>query len=329
VTDYEYESLSLERGIIESLGAEFVDTFQCKTEDEVIEAARDADGLIVQYAKITRRVIDNLEKCRVIATYSIGVDKIDVQAATERGICVANVPDYCLEEVSDHTLTLLLALARKLCLANSAVKEKFWDYKVAKPIYRIKGKKLGLAGFGNIARRVAEKSAGFGMEIIAYDPFVKPEQAARWNARLVGFDELVAESDFISVHVPLSEKTQYMFNIDIFRKMKRTALVINVSRGPVIKEADLIKALQDRLIAGAALDVAEVEPIDRSNPLLAMDNVIVTPHYAWYSEESAQALQRGAAEQVAQVLQGYYPTNLVNRELLGKLQLKPDLLGQM
>ena len=327
VTDYEYQSLERERQIINGIGADFCDTFQCRTEDQVIEAAGDADAIIVQYAPITRRVIENLKNCKVIATYGIGTDKIDVRAATECGICVANVPDYGIEEVSDHTILLLLAVARKLTFLNQAVKSGVWDYKLAKPIYRIRGKELGVIGFGKIPRLVARKAHGFGLNISSYDPFVTEEVCDAEGCRKVEFDDLIQRCDFISIHVPLTSETRHMFNAEVFKKMKKTAYLISVGRGPVVDEVALIEALQKGEIAGAALDVTEKEPIAADNPLLRMDNVIITPHAAWYSEEAAAALQRGAAEQVAQVLQGRcYPRNLVNRELKGKLDLLEGIM---
>lgn len=322
VTDYEYKSLDLEREEIGKIKADFFDTYQCKTEEQVIAAAKDADGIIVQYAPITRRVIESLEKCKIIATYGIGTDKIDVQAATERGICVANVPDYGIEEVSDHALLLLLALVRKVVVLNNAVKSGVWDYKLAKPVYRIKGKKLGLIGFGRIPRLVAEKARGFGLDISCYDPYVAKEAVAQAGVRKLEFDELIAEADFISIHVPYTQETRHMFKAETFKKMKKTSFLVNVGRGPVVDEQALISALLNGEIAGAALDVTEKEPISPHSPLLKMENVIITPHAAWYSEEAAAALQKGAAQQVVQVLQGFYPQNLVNREVKEKLNLK-------
>lgn len=171
ITDAEYKSFDLEKEELNKVNAEVI-VGQCKTEDEIIQIAKDADGLIVQYASITRRVIESLKKCKVIARYGIGVDSIDVEAATEHGICIVNVPEYCLDEVSDHTMALALACARKVVMLNNAVKKGIWDFKISMPIFRLKNMKLGLVGFGNIARMVSCKAQAFGMSVIAYDPYI-------------------------------------------------------------------------------------------------------------------------------------------------------------
>ena len=322
VTDHEYESMEIERQEMSKIDVDFYDSYQCKTEDEVIDATKDADGVIVQYAKITPRVIDHLKKCKVISTYSIGVDKIDIKSATAKNICVANVPDYCVDEVSDHAVLLMLAIARKLTLLNGKVKSGVWDYKVSKPIYRIKGKKLGLIGFGKIPKLVAKKAQSFGMKVYAYDPYITAEEMSKYDVSRMEFDDIIQTVDFVSIHVPLLPSTKEMFNEAAFKKMKKTSYLINAARGPVVDEKALIEALQNKEIAGAALDVVYKEPISKDNLLVKMDNVIITPHVAWYSEESAEALQRTTAQQVVQELEGYYPKNLVNRELKGKLNLK-------
>ncbi|MCA6214132.1 MULTISPECIES: C-terminal binding protein [Thermococcus] len=323
VTDYEYESLENEKRELEKVGAELVAVqLRYAQPEEIIKVCKDADGLIVQYAKITREVIEGLEKCKVIARYGIGVDNVDVKAATEKGIFVVNVPDYCIEEVSDHTIALLLASIRKINLYDKSVKSGTWDYKIGRPMYRIKGKTLGLIGFGKLARRVAEKMKPFRVEIIAYDPYVSPKVAEKYGIKLVDFDELLKNSDFISIHVPLTEETYHLLSDREFELMKDGVIIVNTARGPIIDEKALVKALESGKIAYAGLDVTEVEPIPSDSPLLKFDNVIITPHVAWYSEESQAELQTKAARGVAEVLSGKIPTYLVNPEVLEVIKKK-------
>jgi D-3-phosphoglycerate dehydrogenase len=321
VTDFEYEDLDVEQKAFEGMNVDFVPA-QCRTEEEVIEAAKDADGIINQYAPISRKVLESLNRCKVVSRYGIGVDTVDLDAATELGITVGNVSDYCMDEVSDHALALLLSAARKVVVLNQAVKTGTWDYKVGTPIFRIRGRVLGLVGFGKIPQVLAAKAQALGLQVIAYDPFVSPEAAANHRVELVPLNELCSRSDFVSVHAPLNQHTRGMISHEQFDHMKKEAFIINTARGPVIDEAALITALQHRKLAGAALDVIEKEPISPDNPLLRMDNVILNPHVAWHSEESQIELKRKTAENVADVLKGFYPTYLVNTRVKDKLNLK-------
>lgn len=321
ITDREFENINPEFEALKGIDAE-VFAYQYKDEDDVIRVAKDCDALIMQYANLSRRVIESLEKCQIISKYAIGLDRIDLEAATEKGICVANVPDYCIDEVSTHTLALILALSRKILLHDKNVKNGVWDYKLGKPIYNLRGQTIGIVGFGKIAKVVIEKIKPFGMQVLVYDPFVSDEVVAGMGARRVEFNELISNSDIVSIHVPLVASTKHMFHKEVFRKMKNTAILINMGRGPVIKEEDLIWALQNKEIAAAGLDVTDPEPIEAGNPMLKMDNVIITPHAAYNSEESQYALQRLTATSVAQVLSGYFPKYLANKEVKSKLNLK-------
>jgi D-3-phosphoglycerate dehydrogenase len=324
VTDWEYADLRYEEEVLRHDQIEFIPA-QCRTEEEVIAVCRDADALINQYTPISGTVIAALENCKVITRYGVGIDTIDLEAATEKGICVANVPDYCKDEVADHALALLLGLTRKVTLANHDVKNGKWDFKVTKPIYRLRGRVLGLVGFGMIPQSLTEKVKPLGLQVIAYDPYVPEEAAKEKGVKLVTLDELCKQSDIISVHAPLTKSTRGMIGIGQFRLMKKEAIIINTSRGPVIDENALIEALSDGLIAGAALDVLEKEPIRPNHPLLSMENVILTPHVAWYSEESAAELRFKAAAGVADVLlYGEYPKYLVNQQVKNKVQLKEN-----
>lgn len=317
LTDYEYESIASEKQEMDRIGADFI-PLQCRTEQDLIDATGDADALLNQYAQISRRVIENMKKCRVIVRYGVGVDNIDVAAASEHKIMVCNVPNYGLEEVADHAMALLLSSIRKIAFLNHAVKSSKWDYKMAEPMYRIRGKKLGLIAYGNIARLVGERARSFGMELLVYDPWLNQAAAEKSHVQLLSFDRLLMESDYISIHCPLNDSTRGMFNQEAFQKMKNTAVLVNTARGPIINERALAEALKKGLIAGAALDVTEQEPLPLPSELRSMDNVIITPHAAWYSVEAQQSLQLQVAQEAARVLKGNPPLNLVNKEILSK-----------
>lgn len=312
ITDYYYENLRQEQEILTQVGAEVLD-FQCQTEDEVIAAAAGCDALICQFAPITRRIIQTLDRCKVIVRYAIGVDNIDCKAAAEQGIYVCNVPDYGVDEVSNQAIALLLDCVKKLTYLAGQVKQGNCGYTVVKPLYRMEGKTLGLVGFGRIPRLVAKKMGGFGLNILAFDPMMDQETARALNVTPVELDRLLRESDYISVHCPLTESTHHLFDRAAFSAMKPSAVFVNTARGAVVKEADLVWALEHGEIAMAGIDVSETEPIPPEHPLLKLDNAVVTPHIAWYSEEAVESLQCKAAQEVARVLTGQAPRNPVNR----------------
>ena len=314
ITDCDHPSVEIEKEILSEIDLEFL-LAHCNTEDEVIKAAQDADGIINQYAPITRKVIESLRKCKVIARYGVGVDNIDIEAATEYGIIVANVPDYCIDEVSTHTMALILACARGITLLDSKIREKKWDFTLAKPLFRTKGKTLGLFGLGKIARAVAQKASGFGFKIIAYDPYISKINN---EIKLVEFPQLLSDSDFISIHTPLTGETRHSFGESELRAMKKTAYLINTARGSIVDEEALYKALKKRWIAGVALDVMEKEPPDWENLLPKLDNLIITPHVSFYSEESYVELKTKVAEAVCSVLKGKLPRAFVNPQVSKK-----------
>ena len=318
ITETEYKSFEIEKEELNKVDAEVI-VGQCKTEDEIIKIAKDADGLIVVYACITRRIIKSLKKCKVIARYGIGVDNIDVEAATEHGIWIVNVPKYCIDEVSDHTITLALACVRKVVMLDNAVKKGIWNFKISTPIFRLRNMKLGLIGFGDIARAVSLKAQAFGLSVVAYDPYISSSIMTQNNVKKANLEDLLKEADIVSLHLPLTKNTKYMFTEKEFKLMKNTAFIINTARGPLIKEKDLYIALKEKWIAGAGLDVIEKEPIGLNNNLLKLDNIIITPHVAFYSDESLKDLQRSAANNVAQVLKGEIPSSIVNKKVLKKL----------
>jgi len=314
ITDCDHPSVEIEREVLSAIKPEIVLAY-CNTEDEVIEVAHDADGIINQYAPITKKVIESLKKCKVIARYGVGVDNIDVEEASDHKIIVANVPDYCIDEVSTHAMALILSCARGITLLENKIREKRWDFTLAKPLFRTKGKTLGLFGMGQIARTVAQKALGFEFKVIAYDPYVPKVDK---NIKLVEFSELLSDSDFISIHSPLTIETRHSFGENELKKMKKTAYLINTARGPIIDEEALYKALENKWIAGAALDVMEKEPPDWENPLLKLENLILSPHISFYSEESYIELKTKVAESVLSVLKGKLPRAIVNPQVINK-----------
>ena len=315
VTDYEYATLEPEKRELNKIGAIMIPK-QCKTEEDVIRECKDASGLIDQYAPITRKVMESLPDLKVVGGYGVGVNTIDVDAATELGIQVLNVPDYCMDEVSNQAISLMLACHRKLNILNSQVHHNGWDYKIAKPIHRLQGQTLGLLGFGRIPKMVAQKAKAFSLNIIAYDPYVTPEVGLQHNVTILPLKDVLQKADIISVHVPLTKDTENLLNEQTLSWMKPEAIVINTSRGPLIDEKALYHALKDKKLGYAGLDVTVQEPIQKDNPLLTLDNVIITPHVAWYSEEAELELKTKVAQGVADVLSGKNAKYLVNRDVL-------------
>jgi D-3-phosphoglycerate dehydrogenase / 2-oxoglutarate reductase len=272
--------------------------------EDILAVAKDADAILVTYAKITREIITQLTKCKAIGRFGLGVDNIDLVAAKERGIAVNYVPDYCIHEVSDHAMALLLSLIRKIALSNKLVQSGRWEMPAVVPIRRLEGTVLGLLGFGNIPRLVGPKAKAFGIKVVAYDPFAKDELFASTGVERVDLDTLFARSDYVSVHAPLTPQTRGLLNKDAFAKMKKGVLIVNTARGPLIDEDALVAALDAGQVGGAALDVVATEPLAKDSPLLGRDNVIVTPHTAFYSIEALDELQRKCASDVARVLSG-------------------------
>ncbi|HSJ54836.1 MAG TPA: C-terminal binding protein [Anaerolineae bacterium] len=289
----------------------------------IATAARRADALLVTYAKVPGDTIRRLECCKIISRTGIGVDNVDVEAATEKGIVVTRVPDYCIDEVSDHSLALLLALARKIPLANRLVSAGTWSVDSVGTIHRLRGQTLGLVGFGQIPRALAPKAQALGVQVVAYDPYVAAEAMAREGVRQVTFDELLEEADLISIHAPLTPETHHLFGREAFEKMRPGALLVNTARGPLVDTAALVEALDAGKLAGAALDVLEVEPPPPNSKLLGRSDLLLTPHTAFYSVESLLDLQVKAAEEVLRVLQGQRPRNPVNPQVL-----EPQAPGQ-
>jgi D-3-phosphoglycerate dehydrogenase len=318
--------------LVIKLGAEVDRTF-CATEEELISACSKADAVIALGIRITpgyvfsTRIIENMRKCRLIALTGIGYDNVDIAAATDKGICVANNPYYCLEEVSDHTMALILACARKFYQLVPDIRSGKWstqaDYLSAlKPLHRLSGQTLGLIGFGNIARTLVPRAKVFGFRIIAYAPHVPSRLFETFEVEPVDLDRLLAESDLVSIHTALTSENKHMMGLAQFKKMKRTAYLINTARGELVDERGLYTALSEGLIAGAGLDVLESEPPGRDDPLLNLDNVLITGHFAYYSEESREELFRWPWEEVGRVLQGEWPRGLIDAQVKEKFSAK-------
>jgi D-3-phosphoglycerate dehydrogenase len=314
VSDSVFPNLDPAREVLSKIGAE-LRVAQESTAEAILQVAADADALLVTYAKITAEMIRQMKRCRIISRFGIGVDNVDIAAATNAGIVVTKVPDYCIDEVSDHAMALLLSLVRKIPYANSLVHAGRWEMPAVAPIHRLRGNVLGLVGFGRIPQLVAPKAQAFGIRVVAFDPYIPQDVMTRAGVEKVEFAELVKMSDYISIHSPLLPETHHLFNADVFREMKPTAYLVNTARGPIVDETALAHALDARQLAGAALDVLSQEPPSGS-PLFGRNNVILTPHTSFYSVESLVELQIKAAEEVVRVMTKQAPRNPVNPEVL-------------
>ena len=314
VADSVFPNLDLARAVVSRAGAE-LRLASKPTPEGIVEAARDADALLVTYAKINADMIREMKKCRIISRFGIGVDNVDLDAASKQGIVVTKVPDYCIDEVSDHAMALLLSLIRKIPASSARAHAGRWEMPAVVPIHRLRGTVLGLVGFGRIPQLVAPKAKAFGMRVVSSDPYVPQGAMEKAGVDKVEFAELLKISDYISIHSPLTPETRHLFSTPVFQQMKPGALIVNTSRGPVVDEAALAAALESKQIGGAALDVLEQEP-PTSSPLFGRDNVILTPHTSFYSVESLEELQTKAAEEVVRVLSGQAPRNPVNADAL-------------
>jgi D-3-phosphoglycerate dehydrogenase len=274
---------------------------------DILAVAHDADAVLVTYAKLPGELLKEFTRCKVIGRFGLGVDNIDIPAAARLGITVTYVPDYCLHEVSDHAIALLLALARKIAFSNRLVQSGRWEVPPIVPLRRLDGQVLGLIGFGNIPRAIAPKAKAFGLRVIAYDPYVSATVMKALGVEAASFEDLLGRSDFVSIHAPLLPATRGLMNEAAFAKMKKGAFVLNTARGPLIDEPALVAALDSGHLGGAALDVVTIEPPAGNSPLLGRDNVILTPHTAFYSVEALDELQTKCASDVARVLLGEKP----------------------
>jgi D-3-phosphoglycerate dehydrogenase / 2-oxoglutarate reductase len=317
VTDHVFPHLDAETEILAAAGHELRFGGTIRTPEEVVAAAVEADGILNCYTPIPADVIRSLSRCRVIARYGIGLDTIDIPEATSKGIVVTNVPDYCIDEVSDHALALILSLVRRVVVLDRSVRAGGWDLAPARPVHRLRGRTLGLVGFGRIARRLAEKTTAIGFRAMAFDPYVSAESMASAGVESGDLDRVLAESDVVSIHAPLTEGSRHLIGLPELRLMKPDAFLVNTSRGPLVDLDALRTVVEEGHLAGAGLDVLEVEPPDPNDPLLRHPRVVVTPHAAFYSEEATVEQQRKAAEQVVAALAGETPPYAVNADGLG------------
>jgi D-3-phosphoglycerate dehydrogenase / 2-oxoglutarate reductase len=312
VTEGLFGDLDVERSILEPMGVEVV-LAAAADEATLVAEARDASALMVVYAKVTAPVVEAAAQagCRVIARYGIGYDNVDVEAATRHGIQVTYVPDYCLDEVADHTMALLLAFARGVVEAALTVREGTWALPTAAGIHRIAGRRLGLLGVGRIGRRVAERARAFGLRVSAYDPFVREWDYAGVE-RAASQEEALADADFVSLHAPLTPENRHLVGERTIAMMNRSPLVINTARGGLVDLEAATAELEAGRLGGLALDVTEVEPLPADHPLRRHPRAIITPHMAFYSVEAQLELRRRVADEVARALRGEPPRCPVN-----------------
>lgn len=319
VTDYAWPDLEIERRLLGEIGAELLVAASgsaAEIADEIIRLAPQADAILTCWATVPPAALEAGTRCILVSRYGIGLDNIPVQRATELGIVVTNVPDFCLEEVSDHVMALLLASARQIVPQNAASRAGQWQRETGRTIPRLRGQTLGLIGYGNIAQALVPKAQGFGMRVLAYTPRLTPGPLANGVIAVGKLDDLLAQADYISIHAPLTDETRGLIDEAALRLMKPSAVLINTSRGAIVDESALVHGLVEGWIAGACLDVLVQEPPPPDHPLLGLPNVIVTPHAAFYSAAAVAELQEKAARNVADVLQGRRPTHIVNPAVL-------------
>ena len=316
ITDHVWPSTDPERAVLEAGGASVV-VAPDGEEATLVELARDADAIMTCFAQVTENVVRAAEQCVVIGRFGVGVDNIAVNTATELGIAVTYVPDYCVDEVSDHVMALLHAWNRKIALFDRSVKERGWGSQpLTMRMMRLRGKTIGIVGFGRIGQAVAVKARAFGLNILAADPVVPAETVEDMGGRLVDLSALLAESDFVSLHTPLTDATRNLIGSEELAMMKPEAFLINAARGPLVDEVALYEALIGNTIAGAGLDVMVDNTPSQDHPLLSLDNIIITPHVAFFSQESTLELEQRAAAEVVSVIHGRMPDNLVNSAVL-------------
>lgn len=314
ITESNFASDQPEREVLAQVGL-VPERYSCKTVEDMKEAGKDAEIALVQFAPVNREVIDAWKACRLIVRYGIGYDNVDVAYAAERGIQVCNVPAYCLDEVADHTCAMILSSSRKIVAMHESVKSGEWSVEtVARPMPKSSETVVGLIGYGRIGERVSARLAPFGFQIVVYDPYLSDAAAQSKGVRKsADWEAFLAEADILSMHVPLTDETRHMINEQSLKHMKRTAVIVNTSRGALIDTRALAKAIDEGVIGGAALDVFEREPLEADHPLRSCRNVILTPHAAYFSDSALLALQRQTAEEAVRYARGEAPASPVNR----------------
>lgn len=313
-TDPQHTDFRHEQAELDAIGAT-LRPLNVTSEAEVAAACRDADALLVTYAKIGKVALAGMPKLKIVVRTGVGYDSLDVPAATERKVMVANVPDYCISDLAEHTMALLLTWWRRTAELDQQVRTEGWG-RPLKPVYRLEGKTLGVLGMGRMGQAVAARARGFGLKLVGYDPYTPPAAFAAVGVEPVSLESLLRTSDIVTIHALLSAETRGIISQKTLRQMKPTALIVNTARGGLIVTDDLVRALQEGWIAGAALDVTDPEPLPMGHPLRNLPRVLVTPHAAWYSEEAEPELRRRAARTIVEALRGERPASLLNPEVL-------------
>jgi D-3-phosphoglycerate dehydrogenase len=313
-TDPHHTDFRHEQAELDAIGAT-LRPLNVTSEAEVAAACRDADALLVTYAKIGKVALAGMPKLKIVVRTGVGYDSLDVPAATERKVMVANVPDYCISDLAEHTMALLLTWWRRTAELDQQVRTEGWG-RPLKPVYRLEGKTLGILGMGRMGQAVAARARGFGLKLVGYDPYTPSIAFAAVGVEPVSLESLLRTSDIVTIHALLSAETRGIICQKTLRQMKPTALIVNTARGGLIVTDDLVRALEERWIAGAALDVTEPEPLPMGHPLRNLPRVLVTPHAAWYSEEAEPELRRRAARTIVEALRGERPASLLTPEVL-------------
>jgi len=314
-TDPHHTDFRHEQAELDAIGA-MLRPLNVTTEAEVAAACRDADALLVTYAKIGKIALAGMPKLKIVVRTGVGYDSLDVPAATERKVMLANVPDYCISDLAEHTMALLLTWWRRIAELDQQVRTEGWG-RPLRPVYRLEGKTLGILGMGRMGQAVAARARGFGLKLVGYDPYTPPAAFAAVGVEPVGLESLLRASDIVTIHSLLSAETRGIICQETLRQMKPTAVIVNTARGGLIVTDDLVRALKEGWIAGAALDVTDPEPLPLDHPIRDLPRVLVTPHAAWYSEEAEPELRRRAARTIVEALRGERPAALLNPEVCG------------